>query len=81
MCEGEKLRAEKIFDVRPRAATTELKLVLAEGKNRQIRRMMEAVEHPVRKLTRLSIGTITLGKLKQGQWRYLTNEEVHSLIR
>jgi 23S rRNA pseudouridine2605 synthase len=81
MSEGEKLRAEKVFDVHPRAASTELKLVLAEGKKRQIRRMMETVGHPVRKLTRLSIGNVTLGKLKQGQWRHLTNEEIHSLIR
>ena len=81
MSEDESLRAEKVFDVRYREETTELKLVLAEGKKRQIRRMMEVIGNPVRKLMRLSIGTITLGKLKQGQWRYLTNEEVHSLIR
>jgi 23S rRNA pseudouridine2605 synthase len=79
--DGEKLRAEKVFDVRHHGMTTEVKLVLAEGRKRQIRRMMEAVGNPVRKLARLSIGTITLGKLKQGQWRYLTNEEIHSLIR
>ena len=80
MSDGEMLRAEKVIDVQHRGATTELKLVLAEGKKRQIRRMMDEVGHPVRKLMRLSIGTITLGKLKQGQWRNLTNEEVHSLI-
>ncbi|MCG3147692.1 MAG: Ribosomal large subunit pseudouridine synthase B [Verrucomicrobiae bacterium] len=76
LSDGEKLRAEKVFDVRG----SRLKLVLREGKKRQVRRMLAAVGHPVTKLTRESIGSITLGNLKPGQWRYLTNEEVRQLV-
>jgi len=78
--EGQTLRAERIFDVRPRGDATELRLVLREGKKRQIRRMLDAVGHPVRRLTRLAVGSIELGNLKQGQWRHLSDEEVHKLM-
>ena len=78
--EGELLRAEKVFGVRSVGAGTELQLVLREGKKRQVRRMLDVVGCPVRRLVRLSVGKISLGNLKPGQWRYLTNEEVHSLI-
>jgi 23S rRNA pseudouridine2605 synthase len=77
--DGQMLRAEKISQVRPRHDFTELRLVLAEGKKRQIRRMMAAVGHPVRRLVRMAIGPINLGDLKTGQWRYLTDEEIHRL--
>ena len=73
--EGERLRAERV------SGTTTLKLVIREGKKRQIRRMLAAVGHPVKRLTRLAIGSIGLGNLKQGQWRYLTDEEVRTLMR
>lgn len=79
--EGELLRAEKVSQVRPRGRTTELRIVLGEGKKRQIRRMMAAIGHPVVRLTRLSVDTVNLGDLKTGQWRYLTDEEVHKLMR
>ncbi len=79
--EGQLLRAEAVSQVRPRGGTTELRLVLREGKKRQIRRMMAAVDHPVVRLARLSIDTVNLGDLKTGQWRYLTDEEVHKLMR
>jgi len=79
--EGQLLRAETVSQVRPRSGTTELRLVLREGKKRQIRRMMAAVDHPVVRLARLAIDSVNLGDLKTGQWRYLTDEEVHKLMR
>ena len=78
--EGELLRAEKVFGVRSIGVNTELQLVLREGKKRQVRRMLEVVGCPVRRLVRLSIGNISLGNLKPGEWRNLTNEEVRNLI-
>ena len=81
MSEGERLRAEKVLDVRHQDATTECQVVLAEGKKRQIRRMMATVGCPVRRLVRLKIGSLDLGNLKTGQWRYLSHEEVDSLMR
>ena len=78
--DGELLRAAQVFGVRSIGADTELQLVLREGKKRQVRRMLAVVGCPVRRLVRLSVGKISLGNLKPGQWRYLTNEEIRSLI-
>lgn len=59
--------------------TCELKITIHEGRNRQIRKMCEAIDHKVIRLKRISLGNITLGKLKEGQWRYLSNQEVNYL--
>ena len=56
-----------------------LKLTIREGRNRQIRRMMEAVEFPVIYLKRIQMGPLTLGKLKTGQYRHLTQKEINLL--
>ena len=79
--EGEQLRAGRIFDVQTRGGSTELHVVLREGKKRQIRRMMDAVGLPVKRLVRLTVGAVGLRNLKQGQWRYLSNEEVTELMQ
>jgi pseudouridine synthase len=75
------LHAEKIFQVRARTNTTELRLVLNEGRNRQIRRMMAAIGHPVKRLVRLAVGPVELGNLATSQWRHLTHEEVQQLMQ
>jgi len=59
--------------------SSEVEIIIHEGKNRQIRRMCDAINHPVINLRRKSVGKIKLGELKQGKWRYLTNEEVNYL--
>jgi 23S rRNA pseudouridine2605 synthase len=56
-----------------------LRLVLHEGRNRQVRRMCEAVGHPVRRLVRTRIGPVRDTSLSPGQWRHLTLDEVRSL--
>ena len=58
---------------------TTLRMTLFEGRNRQIRKMCEQVGLKVAKLTRVAIGSISLGDLASGKWRYLTNEEIKSL--
>jgi 23S rRNA pseudouridine2605 synthase len=58
-----------------------LRIVIHEGRNRQVRRMCEAVGHPVIRLVRTRIGPLTDTKLKAGQWRRLTSEEVIALSR
>lgn len=78
--DGERLRAVKISQVRHAGESSTCHLVLAEGKKRQIRRMMQVVGHPVRRLVRMAIGSFQLGDLKPGQWRYLTDEEVYKLM-
>lgn len=59
--------------------TTKLTIVIHEGRNRQIRRMCSAVGLPVRELRRVRMGPIGLGRLKPGQWRDLTADEVRRL--
>lgn len=67
----------EIADLRER--TTQLNITISEGKNRQIRRMCEAVGLPVIKLTRVNIGGISLGNLPKGKWRHLTEAEIKIL--
>jgi pseudouridine synthase len=57
-----------------------IEMTLTEGRNRQVRRMIEAIGSKVLKLTRIRIGPIGMGDLKIGQWRELTGAELHSLL-
>jgi pseudouridine synthase len=56
-----------------------LQVVLHEGQKRQIRYMLEAVNHPVERLIRVRMGDLTLGPLKPGQGRWLTRSEAFAL--
>jgi len=56
-----------------------LELTITEGRNRQVRRMIEAVDSKVLKLVRTAIGPIRIGELQIGKWRRLTEEELRSL--
>lgn len=58
-----------------------LSITLAEGKNRQVRRMCEAVGLPVEKLVRVAFGGLKLSNLAPGQWRHLEPEEIALLHR
>ena len=56
-----------------------VQIVITEGRNRQIRRMCEAVGLEVARLKRTSIGPVRLGMLAPGKWRMLTQQELSSL--
>lgn len=56
-------------------------ITLSEGRNRQIRRMVEKVDHQVKKLKRIRIENIELGKLKEGQYRPITEREKEVLFK
>jgi 23S rRNA pseudouridine2605 synthase len=58
-----------------------LRLTIHEGRNRQVRRMCDAVGHPVRRLVRVRVGPISDRRLAPGEWRQLTQAEVRSLER
>jgi 23S rRNA pseudouridine2605 synthase len=56
-----------------------LELTITEGRNRQVRRMCEAVGHPVRELTRIAFGPLRLGALAVGASRRLNATEIDRL--
>lgn len=56
-----------------------LRIVIHEGRNRQVRRMCDAVGHPVLRLVRVRIGPITDPALSAGDWRTMTRDEIRSL--
>jgi pseudouridine synthase len=60
---------------RKNVPTAWLRMVLREGRNRQVRRMTAAVGHPTLRLVRVAIGPVTLGDLAPGRWRDLTAAE------
>lgn len=59
---------------------TKLEITIHEGRNRQIRKMCEFVGHPVIRLKRVAYGSIELGDLKPGEWRFLTDNEIKQLM-
>lgn len=65
--------------VRDTESKTFLEMTITEGRNRQVRRMIEAVESQVLKLVRVKLGTLTLDGMKSGGWRHLTMGEVKEL--
>ena len=69
--------------VRFRAAipTAWLEMTLTEGRNRQVRRMTAAVDHPTLRLVRVAIGSLKLGELKPGEYRDLTASELARTAR
>lgn len=70
-----KVRVDTIYN----NGTTLVEISITEGRNRQVRRMMEAVGHPVLALKRVSVGAVSLGNLPYGKWRHLNPAEINSL--
>lgn len=66
--------------LRNSASSTFLEITITEGRNRQVRRMIEAVGSRVRKLVRIAIGDVKIGDLPIGRWRHLGPEEIKLLI-
>ena len=64
-----------------RVAADALEITIREGRKRQVRRMCEAVGHPVRRLQRVRFGPLELGSLPEGAWRELAADEVSALRR
>jgi 23S rRNA pseudouridine2605 synthase len=59
---------------------SEVEITIHEGRNRQVRKMCDAIGHPVIALKRIAIGGLTLGDLKEGSWRTLTEAEKEKLL-
>jgi len=63
-----------------RISEIRFRIILQEGKNRQIRRMVRKVGNQVTRLKRIRVGDVKLGRLPQGNWRYLTEKEEQHLL-
>jgi len=77
--DGKKTAPAKIVALRVSSRQTLLRVEIYEGRKREIRRMLEAIGHRVLELRRIKLDGLSLGKLKKGQWRYLSPKEVGSL--
>ncbi len=73
-------RPAEITRLRDAGANSHIQIRITEGRNRQVRRMVEAVDSKVVKLVRTRIGRVRIGDLKVGSWRYLEAAEVASLL-
>ncbi|MCX6380298.1 MAG: pseudouridine synthase [Armatimonadetes bacterium] len=70
----------RFVDYDPATQSTTMEITLYEGRNRQVRRMMDLVGHPVRSLQRTAFGNIKIQLLNPGTWRKLRHEEVTELL-
>jgi 23S rRNA pseudouridine2605 synthase len=78
-CDGASLRAKSAKLLRAGDRNAWLEIVLDEGRNRHIRRLLAALDIGVLRLVRIAIGPLQLGELPKGQWRELTQDEIESL--
>ena len=77
--DGRKTAPAEVHVIHNEPGRVVLEMILHEGKNREIRRMCEAVGLEVARLKRTQIGAVKMGMLKQGDWRDLTEQEVKKL--
>lgn len=77
---GERLRAAAVTLLRAGSRNAWLEITLDEGRNRQIRRLLEALDFSVLRLVRVAIGPLRLGELAKGDWRALSAAEVAALV-
>ena len=77
--DGQRLAAASVRELRAGDRNAWLEVVLDEGRNRQIRRLLAAVDLPVLRLVRVGIGGLALGDLPKGQWRPLSDTEIDAL--
>ncbi len=80
MVDGERLSAHSVALLRHGEKNAWLEIVLDEGRNRQIRRLLAAFDVGVSRLVRVAIGGLMLGELPKGQWRVLSTEEMTALV-
>jgi 23S rRNA pseudouridine2605 synthase len=79
--DGDVLRVKQAHHLRIGQRNCWLELILDEGRNRQIRRIMEAMGAEVLRLVRVAVGPLQLGDLAKGNYRVLTSEEKHNIDR
>jgi 23S rRNA pseudouridine2605 synthase len=78
--DGEMLRAAQGRILKSNNSHSLVELILAEGKNREVRRMFETLGFEVERLQRVQVGAVKLGQLPKGKWRALTPSEIRGLM-
>lgn len=78
---GERLQLKRVSILRSGVKNTWLEITLDEGRNRHIRRVLEAFDLEVLRLVRVAIGALPLGELPKGKWRKLNSEDLRILRR
>lgn len=78
--DGKKTAPAKVEVLKAAKHNAEIKVTIHEGRNRQVRRMFEAVGAEVTGLKRISVGSVTLGNLPEGKWRHLNDAERQRLM-
>jgi len=76
----ERIRADSVTIRKASGRESHVTVELREGKNREVRRLFDAIGHEVTRLKRVAFGGLELGDLAPGQWRELTREDVASLV-
>ena len=79
--DGRRTARAKVRVVRQETFATSVLVTIHEGRNRQVRKMFEAVGHRVLQLRRVTFGALQLGDLRRGEWRELQEEEIQALKR
>jgi pseudouridine synthase len=77
--DGRRTAPARVTALKQEKNSTWLRVVLQEGRKRQIRRVAASLGHPILRLIRERIGPLHLGQLQPGQWRHLSNQEVRAL--
>ncbi len=78
---GAAATASAVRVIRREHHKTTLEITLREGRNRQVRRMLADLGHPVVRLERVRVGPLKLNRLRRGEWRELTRDELAALRR
>jgi 23S rRNA pseudouridine2605 synthase len=79
MLEDHMTRPARVSIMRGEGEGTWLRVVMQEGRKRQIRDTASLLGHPVRRLIRVRVGPIRVGDLKPGEWRHLNSQELRAL--
>lgn len=79
--DGYRIRPPKLRLIRDEGSRAVIQVTIHEGRNRQVRRMCQAAGMHVTRLKRIAEGGLRLGGLEKGRWRYLTKEEIASLMQ
>ena len=77
----DRLSAHDVTIRKPSSRETHLTVELREGRNREVRRLFEAIGHEVTRLKRIRLGGLELGTLEPGEWRSVSRREITDAFR